>query len=160
MAWFREGVPSKEIATRLGRNVKSVQKIIAANRSQLAAASPLPKKRCGRPRLTDYRKDDRLRRHLLRNPFKTAKELKREVIGWNNFSVRTTQLVCQKRLELPSRCAAKKPLLTAQMVKKTIAFCKKHKNWTEDQWEDVMFTDESTFRLINLRAHTLDSNGK
>jgi hypothetical protein len=35
------------------------------------------------------------------------------------------------------------------MVKKRIAsFCKKHKNWTED----VMFSNESTFRLINPRA--------
>jgi hypothetical protein len=55
MAWFGEGVPAKEIATRLGCNVNSVQKIIAANRSLPPPETPPPpKKRCGRPRLTDY----------------------------------------------------------------------------------------------------------
>jgi hypothetical protein len=38
--------------------------------------------------------------------------------------VRTIQRVCQKRLGLPSRWAAKKPLLRAKMVKKRIVFCK------------------------------------
>lgn len=38
------------------------------------------------------------------------------------------------------------------MVKKRLAFCKKHLHWTEKDWETVMFSDESTFRLINPRA--------
>jgi hypothetical protein len=58
----------------------------------------------------------------------------------------------QTRLKMPSRAAAKKPLLTAAMVKKRIAFCKKHLRWTDDDWDKVMFSDESTFKLINPRA--------
>jgi hypothetical protein len=67
-------------------------------------------------------------------------------------SVRTIQTVCQKRLGMPSRCAAKKPLLTEKMVRKGIAFCKKHRAWTETDWENVMFSGESTFRLVNPRS--------
>jgi hypothetical protein len=32
--------------------------------------------------------------------------------------------------------------------KKRIAFCKAYKDWTPEQWEKVMYSDESTFRCI------------
>jgi transposase len=153
MAWFGEGVAPKEIASRLLRDVSAVRRIIRENKNlPMSAMPPPPKKRTGRKNLTTRKQDERLRRFLLRFPFKTAKEVKAEVSGWSNISVRTIQKVCQKRLCLPSRCAAKKPLLTAKMVKKRISFCKKHRHWTEKDWEEVMFSDESTFRLINPRA--------
>jgi transposase len=38
------------------------------------------------------------------------------------------------------------------MVKKRLAFCKKFKSWTAKDWETVMFSDESTFAIINPRA--------
>jgi hypothetical protein len=66
----------------------------------------------------NFVQDERLRRYILHNPFKTARELKGEVPGFVDISVRTIQHICQKRLGLPSRCAAKKPLLTAKIVKK------------------------------------------
>jgi hypothetical protein len=48
--------------------------------------------------------------------------------------------------------AAKKPLLTLPMVKKLLRFCKKYKKWTEEDWSDVMFSDDSTFRIVNSRG--------
>jgi transposase len=153
MAWYDEGVTPKDIAARLGRNADSVRKIIRIHKDlPLYATPPPPKKRSGRPRKTNFAQDDRLRRFILRHPFKTAREIKGELPGFADISVRTIQHLCQKRLGLPSRCAAKKPLLTAKMVKKRLAFCKKHRSWTEKDWESVMFSDESTFRLINPRA--------
>jgi hypothetical protein len=82
--------------------------------------------------------DERLGRNILRHPFKIARELKGEVPGFADIFVRTIQHMCQKRLGLP-RCAAKKPLLTAKMVKKRLAFCKKHQSSMEKDWESVMF---------------------
>jgi len=153
MTLFTEGVAPKEIAMRLKRNTAAVRKVIAANRDLPAFTSPPPpKKRTGRPRMMTAKKEERLRKFLLRNPFKTAKEVKAELPGWGNASVRLIQKTSQTRLKMPSRSAAKKPLLTAAMVKKRIAFCKKHLRWTEDDWEKVMFSDESTFKLINPRA--------
>jgi transposase len=49
---------------------------------------------------------------------------------------------------MPSRIAALKPLLTEKMKKKRLAFCKKYKHWTAADWESVMYSDESTFRVI------------
>jgi transposase len=153
MAWFTEGVPAKEIAIRLKRDASNVRRIIRLIKGlPMSAALEPPKKRSGRPRLTNHKQDERLRRYLLRYPFKTAKELKAEVSGWENISVRTIQKICKTRLGMPSRSAAKKPLLTAKIVKKRLIFCKKHRSWSEKDWETVMFSDESTFRLINPRA--------
>jgi hypothetical protein len=35
------------------------------------------------------------------------------------------------------------------MMKKRLAFCKKYLKWTPTQWENGMFSDESTFHLVN-----------
>lgn len=77
--------------------------------------------------------------------------LKNEVVGWDKFQVRFIQRKLQKELGLPSRCAAKKPLLTAKMMRSRLAFAKKYSKWTSDDWRKVMFSDESTFRLVNSR---------
>jgi hypothetical protein len=39
---------------------------------------------------------DRQRRHVLRHPFKSAKQLRRDIIGWHKISVRMIQHVLQK----------------------------------------------------------------
>jgi hypothetical protein len=44
---------------------------------------------------------DRLRRHVLQHPFKSAKQLWREVIGWQRISVRSIQHVFHEELGLP-----------------------------------------------------------
>jgi transposase len=88
MTLFTEGVAPKEIAMRLKRNTAAVRKVIAANRDLPAFTSPPPpKKRSGRPRMMTAKKEERLRKFLLRNPFKTAKEVKAELhhqvpAGW------------------------------------------------------------------------------
>jgi hypothetical protein len=91
-------------------------------------ASPLPLKFThGRPAPTSTIQDERLKRHVLKNPFKSARELKNEVPGWSNVSVRTIQHRLQKQLGLQqARRAAKKPLLTQKMKqKKTLACARK-----------------------------------
>jgi hypothetical protein len=84
-----------------------------------------------------------------RNPFKTACELRNKVFGWSVVSVRRIQEILKNELGLPSRVAAKKPMLTEKMVKKQLAFCKKFKHRREKDWRKVMYSDESTFRLVN-----------
>ena len=49
---------------------------------------------------------------------------------------------------------AKKPLLSSKNIKGRIAFCEKYRNWTEDQWENVLCSDESTFtQFYSLSRH-------
>jgi hypothetical protein len=56
---------------------------------------------------------------------------------------------------LPSRRAAKKPLLTEAMKLKRLAFAKKYRSWTASEWRNVMYSDESTFSLVNSRSVTV-----
>ena len=67
-----------------------------------------------------------------------------------NVAVRTIQHRLQKGLGLPSRKAAKKPLLTERMKKQRIAFAKKYIHWTPAQWKRVMFSDESNFQVFRV----------
>ena len=101
--WHDEGVSNKEIASRMGRHPASIRKVVAAQKDRQLGETPLPppppQKRSGRPRWTTVVQEERLRRHILRHPFKTAKQLKRDVAGWSNVSVRTIQRVLNKRLD-------------------------------------------------------------
>ncbi len=66
--------------------------------------------------------------------------------------MRRIQEILNKELGLPSRDAAKKPMLTKKMVKKRLAFCKKFKHWREKDWRKVMYLDRLTFRFVNSRG--------
>ncbi len=78
--------------------------------------------------------------------------MQQELFGFGNISVQRIHELLQKELKMPARAAAKKPLLTKKMTKNRLAFCKKYLRWTPPQWENVMFSDESTFRLVNSRG--------
>ncbi len=74
--------------------------------------------------------------------------MKQELLGFANISVQRIQDLLQIKLKI-LHPAAKKPLLTQRMMKKRLAFCKKYLKLTPTQWENVMFSDESTFHLVN-----------
>jgi transposase len=111
--WLQCGVKTKEMAARLGRSERGVRRQVRRLKSLPPNASPLPPKAStGRPTATSKAQDERLRRYALKNPFKSARELKNEVPGWSNISVRTIQHRLQKQLGLQqARRAAKIPLL-------------------------------------------------
>lgn len=74
-----------------------------------------------------------------------AKEIKAKIPSIT-VSVKSIQRFLRK-IGLPCRRMAKKPLLTEKMKAKRLAFAIKHKDWTEEQWKTVMFSDESNFVL-------------
>ncbi len=156
MCWAAEKISTKEIAARLGVHPSTIRRHLAVL-SELppTASPPANKPRSYRPRITTFVQETRLRNYALRHPFKTARELKKEVAGWGNKQVRFIQKTLQKRLYLPSCSGAQKPLLTSVMKKKVLAFAKMYQSWTETDWMKVMFSDESTFNLINPRAATV-----
>jgi len=150
------GIKNAAIAVHLGRNIRTIQRVIKAQKGVPANTPPPPPvKRSGRPRKITERMKERLRLFVSRAPFKTAREIKQELAGFGDISVRRIQEVLLKELKMPARVAAKKPLLTKKMVKKRLSFCKKYLHWTPKQWESVMFSDESTFRLVNSRGTTV-----
>jgi hypothetical protein len=83
-----------------------------------------------------------IRRQIFKYPSMTSSYLRQMVLELASLSDRTIQRTLQKHLNMLSRCAAQKPLLTEKMKKKRIAFYKAYKDWTPEQWE-VMYSDES-----------------
>ena len=65
----------------------------------------------------------------------------------DHLSVRRLQEMLLKA-GFPSRRAAKKPLLTPLMKNKRLLWCISRMDWTPERWEEVLWSDESTFRLI------------
>ena len=52
---------------------------------------------------------------------------------------------------LYGRVAAKKPLLRSVNVRKRLKWAKKHKNWSIEQWKQVLWTDESKFEIFGSK---------
>ncbi|KAI0221161.1 hypothetical protein LSAT2_027440 [Lamellibrachia satsuma] len=44
--------------------------------------------------------------------------------------------------------AAKKPLLQPQTVKARLWYTRQYKDWTVEQWNNVLWSDESSFQLL------------
>jgi hypothetical protein len=95
-------------------------------------STPLPDQ-SGRPSQTSTTQDRRLKSYAEQNLLKSARQLKFEVAGWADVSVCTIHDHLLKKLGLPSRRAAKKPLLTSAMRKKRLAFARMYKNWNASQ---------------------------
>ncbi len=72
--------------------------------------------------------------------------------GFEKQSARFVQDRLKRVLKIPSRRAAKKPLLTEKIKRKRLAFAKKYRSWIESDWAGMIYSDESTFRLVNPRS--------
>ena len=137
LAWKTESVSMKEISRRTGRGESTIRRLVATARflplNVVPPQNPVP----GRPRKTFKHTDNILRRETLNNPEITADELKRShPTLLQGVSERTIQHRLQE-LRLPTYTPAAKPLLTPSMVKKRLAFARKCKDWTAEQWSKV-----------------------
>ena len=144
-----QGVSVIRVAASLNVNRITIYKLKKAAATLPEGGVPPRKQGSGGKRKTSPRTDKVLKREVMQNPSMTASELKKkhpDLLG--NVAIRTIQHRLQKDLGLPCRRAAKKPLLTDAMKKKRITFAKKYKDWTSEQWKKVMWSDESTFRLV------------
>ncbi|XP_042241303.1 uncharacterized protein LOC121878935 isoform X3 [Homarus americanus] len=107
------------------------------------AAAPLPpgaipkrKVGSGAVRKTSQRTDNILKREVMSDPAVTASTLKKRYPNLlKHVAIRTVQHRLQKDLGLPTRRAAKKPLLAEAMKKKRLNFSKKYQYRTSDDWK-------------------------
>ena len=52
-----------------------------------------------------------------------------------------------RRANLFGRVADKKPLLTSKQIDKLLQWCLKRRNWSQDQWKSVVFSNECLLQL-------------
>ena len=105
-------------------------------------------KQNGRPRISTDRDDRFLARRSLQDRYKPATQLKDD---WENISVHVSVSTIRRRLRavnLTGRVARKKPMLTANHKRCRLDSAKKHKSWSKEKCEDVLWTDESTFSVF------------
>ena len=154
-----EGVSERQIAARLSVSKTGVHQEITKHVSEAIFCD---RKRSGRPRKTSIRDDNLIRRMIVRSPTSSTMKLQADLL---RKDTRVTQMTISRRLSrefnLKSYKPARKSRLTPVMKAKRLAFAKKHRDWTIQQWSKVLFSDESTFQQFVVRKrHVRKPPGK
>jgi transposase len=104
------------------------------------------KRGSGRPRKTTKREDRRIVRVTTTNCFDSASKINTIVKPQNTISEKTIK----RRINavgIHGYVSAKKPFVNEAQRIKRLQWASEHQNWTEDQWKNVLFSDESSFVL-------------
>lgn len=108
-------------------------------------------KRSGRKRITSAREDRQLVRTSLKNRKKTSFELTADLFGSTEKKVSARTV--RRRLQnagLKGCKARKKPWLSDKNKKKRLQWCMEHKNFTEEDWSNIVWSDESNFEVCSF----------
>lgn len=104
-----------------------------------------------RPRKTTQREDTRIELLAKKDPFKGSEVIRLEVFGAEEsrgVSARTVRRrLCEANLF--GRISRKVPLLKKENIKTRLLFAKKYAHWTERQWKNVLFSDETKINMVN-----------
>ena len=104
-------------------------------------------KRTGRPRKSTIKEDRRIRRLSEADRRKTAPAIKQEFEA--SSDVVMSQRSYQRRLVefgLHGRVARKKPYISEKNRVRRLSWAKRHANWTSQDWQKVVWSDESRFK--------------
>ena len=138
----QEGYKNVEISKRLKLSEASVSRILQRNKQNLSYS---PLKRSGRPRTTTPRTDCKIKQLCQKQPFISSSEIKRSMQELISVTTRTIRNRMHKDFKLPAGKPLKKPLITPRMAQQRLEFCCHYKDWTKEDWQKVMSSDESTF---------------
>lgn len=144
-----EGKSEREIASQLKLSKTCVHSTITRYRE---TGSFQDRPRSGRPRATTSSEDNFIVVTSKRNRRLTAPEIRVEV---NKTQVKPLSLTTVKRrlrdAKLYGRVAVRKPLLRPQNKKKRMQWALAHRDWTEEDFKKVLWTDESKFELFGSK---------
>ena len=115
--------------------------------------------RSGRPSITSSVENRYLIYLSKRNPTNTASDL---MSNWHtnvSVSIDTCKRILRK-YGLHGRVAARKPYLNKIQIRKRLRWSKSYSSWNEEQWRNVIFSDESKVELFNrTRKYVRRMNG-
>ena len=128
-------------------------KTTAANwKKRIHTNQPLERKTCpgsGARRKTTKRDDRHYKLAVARDADVFAAQAAEDVRGDDNKPVVSSRTV-QKRLHeqrMKTKKKVKKPAMTPEQMRARLAWAKKHRRWTPEQWRRVLWSDESPFTL-------------
>lgn len=108
--------------------------------------------RSGRPRKTTTAEDKHIVLISKRDRRLTGPEIAAQINESRDLPLSISTV--KRRLReagLFGRVAVKKPLLRRQNKIKRLQWAKEHKNWTHEQWERVLWSDESKFEVFGSK---------
>jgi transposase len=147
LAWAKEGMPVKEITTRMGCHRSAIHRVVTKAKRAPLFAIPSRKKGSGRPRKLTSHVLGVVRRQIQKNLESTA-DLKTSCLELDIIDEQTISHALQKHQNMPSTVVAMKPLLSTKMKKKRLQFAQKYKTWRVADWSKVMYSDRLTFCCI------------
>lgn len=152
VAKAKEGISQRQISIQMKISRCSVQNII---KKQDLFQNVENRPKCGRSKIFTDREQRLLCRTSLSNPFLTAPKLQLQL---GKGSVTTVRRILKKN-GLFGRVAANVPFLNKIQTRKRLNWATNYGAWTQFQWNNVIFSDESSIQLKpTLRVHVRRMN--
>jgi len=152
LAWLQERISLRNVARRL----RVAPSVICRLQQRLQATGRVQDRpRPGRPKKTMRREDRYVSRQATTSRTSTANRIRGQlrVATRTNVSVQTIRSRLHD-MQLQSRRPARRPKLTPAHKRARLRWCRRHGRWTRLQWAQVVFTDESRFRLEHPDGRT------
>jgi transposase len=137
------GMRGAHIAQELEMPPSTVYTVLQNFRLRGTVVSP---KSPGRPRKLTNRNMRHLERVLHDDRRIPLMEITNQMADIAKVSCRTVRNALND-LGYRNRVAAKKPFLIKKHKVDRLAFAKQHRNWTEEDWKNIIWTDESCFEV-------------
>ncbi len=152
VALHKRGLTVREIEKETGVSRSSVQRLVKKHRQ----GAPLQAgKKTGRPLLSTTRQDRVLKRIVRGSPDKRRKTRSEIAHEWRSATgINASPWTISgrlKKLGFKSRVAAKKPFTSPANIAQRVLWCKEHRGWTLEQWETVLWSDETSVQLHPTR---------
>lgn len=144
----KNGMSQRKIAAQLGISLCSVN--LAIRKSATGSFNDSP--RIGRPVALTRRDERMLKIMVMKKPSISLPEMKAELqVAGIKASSSTLSRRLSNKLGLRSYRPAKKPKITPKMAKSRLEFARRYFHYTTEDWEKVLWTDESTFEQFGSR---------
>ena len=140
------GMRQKNVAKSLGISLRTVEYWWQTYKK---TGSIQKQKRSGRPKILGRLEKIIISKSLGKKRQSCRKLSKRMKSRGLEGSKSTINLYLRKELGVKAYHARKIPLLTKKHISDRVAFCKRVKNWTVEDWKQVVFSDESPFELYH-----------
>lgn len=151
MVAFRQmGLTQRAIARRVHVSQQAVQQCLARYDS---TGSFEARKRTGRPRCTSQTTDRLIHRYAVSTPTASASFISAQLPSDVKPSTSTIRRRLIHDFQLRARRPARRPLLTQKNIRDRLVFARQYRNWTEHEWSQVLFSDESS--ILQFNSNTL-----
>uniref|UniRef100_A0A673WVV0 Tc1-like transposase DDE domain-containing protein n=1 Tax=Salmo trutta TaxID=8032 RepID=A0A673WVV0_SALTR len=139
------GMRTADVARAINCNVRTVRRLRQRNMETGRIAD---RPRSGRPRVTTPAQDRYIRTSHLRDRYRMATTTARVTPGTHNPSI-SAQTVCNRLREAGLRACRPvvRQVLTRHLRQQRRLWAQTHRRWTRQDWQKVLFTDESRFCL-------------